>query len=369
MLGKSLVAFSHSVGSVIWVNSKKKGLLQTLQALRYLAPNVVKTENIKNPVCGQNEALIRVHAAGICGTDIAIATGKHPRAKPPLVMGHEFAGEIVEINAGEIGSRLSVGDPVTAYPLLVCGKCWPCKNGFKHVCRNLKLIGIDRDGAFAQYVAVPVDLIVKLPENLTYEQGALIEPLAVGIHALEMAGQPDWETAVVIGCGPIGLLVGLYLQQVGIETIIASDINAYRLKRAAKMGLRTFNSADGDLLDLVNEITQEEGTEIVFECAGSAAAALQMYELVRPRGKVIMVSVHKETHPVDLRAVSFKELTMIGTRVYTRKSYEKALKVVQNIPIDNLISHRVDINNAAKAFDLIQKAEDVCKVMINMELS
>jgi threonine dehydrogenase-like Zn-dependent dehydrogenase len=336
-----------------------------LKALRYLAPNVVKTKDIEDPVCGEDEALIRVYSAGICGTDMAIFAGKHPRAKAPLVMGHEFAGEIIEIKSSHIRTKLAVGDKVTVYPLLVCGKCWACKNGFSHVCRDLKLIGIDRDGAFAEYVNVPLDLIVKYPEDLTYDQGALIEPLAVGIHALEMAGEPDWQTSVVVGCGPIGLLVGLCLQHAGIQTIIMSDINTHRLRRAENLGLRIFDSTEGDLVDFVNGITKQEGVDIVFESAGSSSAALQMCELIRPRGKVIMVSVHKEPHPVDLRAVSFKEITMIGTRVYTRNSYQKALEIIGSLACDELISHRLDINHGAEGFELMQKPENVCKVIIN----
>lgn len=336
-----------------------------MKALRYLAPGVLKTEEIKEPLCGKDEALIRVHSAGICGTDMAIFAGKHPRAKAPLVMGHEFAGEIIEIKSSDIHTKLAVGDKVTVYPLLVCGKCWACKNGFSHVCRDLKLIGIDRDGGFAEYVNVPLDLIVKYPEDLTYNQGALIEPLAVAVHALEMAGVPDWQTAVVVGCGPIGLLVGLCLKHSGTEAIILSDINAHRLERAENLGFRTFNSSEGELVQLVNEITQQEGADIVFECAGSSSAALQMCELIRPRGKVIMVSVHKEPHPVDLRAVSFKEITMIGTRVYARNSYQKALQMVKDLPSDKLISHKLAIDNAAEGFELMQKPEDVCKVIIN----
>ena len=337
-----------------------------MKALRYLAPHVVKTEDIEQPVCAEGEAIIRVHSAGICGTDLTIFAGKHPRAKAPLVMGHEFAGELVEIKSSQDDSGFAVGDTVTVYPLLTCGHCWACKNGVSHVCRDLKLIGIDRDGAFAEYVDVPLDLILKYPKDLTYDQGALIEPLAVAVHALEMAGEPEWQTVVVMGSGPIGLLTALCLRDAGIETVIVSDINAHRLKRAENLGFRIFNSAEGNLTDCVNELTREEGADIVFECAGSSSAALEMCELVRPRGKVIMVSVHKEPHPVDLRDVSFKEITMIGTRVYTRGSYQKALQMIKDLPLDNLISHRLGIEHAAAGFELMQKPEDVCKVIINI---
>ncbi len=129
-----------------------------MKALRYLAPSVVKTENIEEPACGKDEALIRVHSAGICSTDMSIFSGKHPCARPPLVRNHELAGEIVEIHSAEVKSDLAIDDKVTVYPLLVCGKCWACKNGYSHVCRNLKPIGIDRDGAFADYVNAPLVL-------------------------------------------------------------------------------------------------------------------------------------------------------------------------------------------------------------------
>lgn len=338
-----------------------------MKALRYLNPGILKTEEIESPVCADGEALVRVHAAGICGSDMAIFAGQHPRAKPPLVMGHEFAGEIVEIQAGSIETQLALGDKVTAYPLLMCGNCWACRNGHSHVCRDLKLIGIDRDGAFAEYVNVPLELLLKVPDRLSFDQAALIEPLAVGVHALEMAGKPDWQNAVVVGCGPIGLLVGLCLQNAGIENLLMCDINPHRVKRAAGLNFQAINSAEDNLADRVLEITKGEGADIVFECAGSAPAARQMCDLVRPRGKIIMVSVHKEPHPVDLRAISFKEISMIGTRVYTLDNYRQALQLVADLPFEDVISHRLDLDRGALGFDIMGQADDACKVMIKVE--
>ena len=339
-----------------------------MKALRYLNPGVLKTEEIDAPVCADGEALVRVHAAGICGSDMAIFAGKHPRAQPPLVMGHEFAGEIAEIKSGGIETSLVVGDKVTAYPLLMCGKCWACRNGFSHVCHDLKLIGIDRDGAFAEYVSVPLNLLVKVSDRLSFDQAALIEPLAVGVHALEMAGEPDWPTAVVVGCGPIGLLLGLCLQNAGIENLLMCDINPHRVKRAAGLDFQVINSADSNLVDRVTEITKGEGADIVFECAGSAPAALQMCDLVRPRGKIIMVSVHKDPHPVDLRAISFKEISMIGTRVYTPDNYRQALQMMPDLPYEDVISHRIELERGAEGFDIMGRADDACKVIIEVEL-
>jgi len=336
-----------------------------MKALRYLNPHVLKTEEIDSPVCADGEALVRVHAAGICGSDMAIFTGKHPRAKPPLVMGHEFAGEILEIQPGAIETPLAVGDKVTAYPLLMCGECLACRSGFSHVCRDLKLIGIDRDGGFAEYVSVPLDLIVKFPDALSFDQGALIEPLAVAVHALEMAGKPDWQNAVVIGCGPIGLLVGWCLQYAGIENLLLCDISPQRVRRAAGFNFQVINSENDNLVDRVTEMTQGEGADIVFECAGSAPAALQMCDLVRPRGKIIMVSVHKEPHPVDLRAITFKEISMVGTRVYTRSDFQRAVEMMPELPYQHVISHRFGLERGAEGFDIMGQAEDACKVIIH----
>ncbi len=335
-----------------------------MKALRYLNPGILKTEEIDSPHCSAGEALVRVHSAGICGSDMAIFGGKHPRAKPPLVMGHEFAGEIVEIQAGGVETELSIGDKVTAYPLLMCGHCWACRSGVSHVCRDLKLIGIDRDGAFAEYVSVPLDLLVKFPDQLSFDQGALVEPLAVGVHALDMAGTPEWTSAVVIGCGPIGLLVALCLQHAGVHNLLISDIVPRRLERAAGLDIPALNNAEENLVDRVAQMSGGEGADIVFECAGSASSALQMSDLVRPRGKIIMVSVHKEPHPVDLREITFKEISMIGTRVYTRDDYRKSLQIVADLPHEKIISHRVNLYQGAAGFDIMGNADDACKVII-----
>jgi len=335
-----------------------------MKALRYLNPKVLKTEEIETPVCGTDQALVRVHAAGICGSDMAIYFGKHPRAKPPLVMGHEFAGEIVAIQSEDNETQLAVGDKVTAYPLLMCGECLACRSGFPHVCRDLKLIGIDRDGGFAEYVSVPLDLLVQFTDRLSFEQGALIEPLAVAVHALEMAGKPDWKNAVVIGCGPIGLLVGLCLRYAGIENMILCDISPQRVKRAAGLNFQTVNSTEEDLADRVAAMTGGEGADILFECAGSAPVALQMCDLVRPRGKIVMVSVHKEPHPVDLRAITFKEISLVGTRVYTRDDFRRAVQILPDLPYQDIISHRFELERGAEGFEIMGQAADACKVII-----
>jgi 2-desacetyl-2-hydroxyethyl bacteriochlorophyllide A dehydrogenase len=324
-------------------------------------------EEIGTPACSAGEALVRVRAAGICGTDMAIYAGKHPRAMAPLTMGHEFAGEIAALKPGSADAGLAVGDAVTAYPLLTCGACWACRHDAAHVCRDLRLVGIDRDGAFAEYVTVPMDCLVKLPAGLSAVQGALIEPLAVGVHALSMAGDPPWRHAVVVGSGPIGLMVAHCLQQTGTEAITVSDINAHRLKRAERLQCDVFNSEEGDLAAHVTRRTDGEGADIVFECSGAAPAALQMVDLVRPRGRIVMVGVHKEPHAVDLRGVCFKEISLVGSRVYTFEDYRRAVAMIGALPCEVLVSHRLPLADGRRGFDLMRQADGVCKVLLTMD--
>jgi len=205
-------------------------------AAKYLGPrhiSAVETDDVK-PRDG--EAVLRVDGCGICGTDLNIASGKHPRAVPGLIVGHEFSGRIVEFGPGSGASTdLRVGDRVTCFPLITCGKCHACRSGHSHVCRSLGLYGIDREGGMAEYVRVPVSALIELPDSLSRDAGALIEPLAVGVHAVERVPAPVTEndTAVVIGAGPIGLVTALALRERGVERIFVTEPSDFRRDLAA----------------------------------------------------------------------------------------------------------------------------------------
>ncbi len=338
-----------------------------MKAIKYLSPHNIATVETDVPVPDAGEALVKVHFTGICGTDMAIVSGRHPRAQPPLIPGHEFAGEVVELRPDDGPNAFAVGDRVTAYPLISCGQCWACRNGFEHVCSSLKLIGIDTDGFMGQYATVPIEALYQLPDDLPMEKGALVEPLAVGVHAVSMANLAANDFCVVIGAGPIGLVVALCLQAAGCREVVATDLNEYRLQLAAKLGLATVDVSQCDVTEKILELTDGTGADVVFEAAGSESAAMQMTQIVRPRGQVIVVSVHKAPHPVDLRAINFKEITVIGTRVYTRADYERAIQLAEDLPIEQLISHKVPIDDGVNGFNLMSNPQGVCKVLIDME--
>ncbi|MFH0963235.1 MAG: alcohol dehydrogenase catalytic domain-containing protein [Planctomycetota bacterium] len=335
-----------------------------MKALVYRAPGVVEVGEVARPEPAAGEALVRVHASGICGTDLAIGAGKHPRAKPPLVMGHETAGEVVEVRAGGREAGVRVGDKVTIYPLFSCGSCWACRHGAAHVCRTLRLVGIDRDGTFAEYVAVPTDLLLRLPAKMSYVVGALVEPLAVGMHAAAMGGVEKGELALVIGAGPIGLVTALAAREAGAGRVIVTDVNAFRLGLAKRLGFETMDASSERIAQRVAEETGGEGADIVLEAAGSETSAREMTEAVRSRGRIVMVSVHKDIHGVDLRAINFKELTMVGARVYAREDYQRAIELAEGIGVEELVTHKVGLSDAARGFEIMRKGEGSCKVLI-----
>ena len=198
-----------------------------MKSIIYKGAGEVVSEEKAVPAAGAGEVLIKVAYAGICGSDMFIYQGTHPRAQAPLVMGHEFSGVI---EAGH--PTLAKGTPVTVYPLLSCGQCEPCKNGTPHVCNTLKLIGIDCDGGMAEYVKVPADKVVEIPAGLNLKLGAFIEPVAVGVHAVRRSGYKPGDTAVVYGAGPIGLCVAACLSYFGASRVLVIEANPYRLEIA-----------------------------------------------------------------------------------------------------------------------------------------
>ncbi len=334
---------------------------QTMLAARYLAPNRIEAVEVPVPAIGPNEALVKIDACGFCGSDIGIISGVHPRARAPLTIGHECSGIIAAIDS-PLGS-FSAGDPVTVYPLISCGHCSACLGGNAHVCKQLRLYGFDAEGAMAEYVKVPVANLVRLPADMTSEVGALIEPLAVAVHAVARAPRAlAANTAVVIGAGPIGLLTALAAKARNIKQVLISDVLESRLRLAKELNLSAISASE--LPAHVRDLTNGEGAELVFECAGSAAAAKVMTEIVRPRGTIVNVSVFKKPAEVDLQAINFRELTVVGSRVYTRSDFEEAIRLASSMPLGKLITNIFPLRAAPEAYESFHAGDGACKVMV-----
>ena len=338
--------------------------METMLAARYLGPGRIEAEQIALPQIGPDEALIQVEACGFCGSDLNIVAGTHPRASAPLTIGHELSGRIVRMagSSDEPAHELAVGDRVTTYPLISCGTCYACRHGNSHVCRQLRLFGFDVDGGMAEFVKLPVASLLKLPREMPARIGALIEPLAVAVHGVGRAALEGVEVAAVLGAGPIGILTALVAQARGVAQVIISDVLLSRLELASSLGL-TAVAAGEDLRRRVMELSDQNGADIVYECAGHPSSAREMTSLVRSRGTIVNLGVFKKPVAIDMQAVNFKEIEMVGSRVYERKDFQSAIELATKLPLEALISEGFRLQDVSDAFRLF-RAGEVCKVLI-----
>ncbi|WP_321342976.1 alcohol dehydrogenase catalytic domain-containing protein [Breoghania sp.] len=323
-----------------------------MKALVYTGPKSVEVRDVATPEKRAGAVRLRLHYCGVCGTDIGIYSGKHPRATAPLVLGHEFVGTVEEAPEG---SSFKVGDRAVAYPLLSCGHCHACRNGQPHVCASLRLIGIDGDGGMAETLWVDENVMFKVPDTLSDRIAALVEPLAVVVRTLHQANFAFTQSAVVMGAGPIGLLTAIVLKHAGASKIIISDVDDGRLNLCREMGFDAVDVRKQDLIEHVMAETGGDGADALFECSGVASSALDMTKLVRVQGVICMTATHKEPHAVSLIDVNFKELTIVGSRVYTMTEFGAALDLAQQmIPdLEKVITQEVPLTGSDKIFDMI----------------
>ncbi|MCI8599721.1 MAG: alcohol dehydrogenase catalytic domain-containing protein [Lachnospiraceae bacterium] len=337
-----------------------------MKALVYTGPEKVEVQDLPIPELKEGQVRIRVTYCGICGSDIGIYSGKHPRAKAPLVLGHEFIGTIEE-QKGCSGSFKN-GERVVAYPLLSCGHCIACQEGRPNACKTLGLIGIDVDGGIAEYVNCDESVLFRVDPALSDKAAAVIEPLAVIVRTMHLANIKALDTAVVIGAGPIGALTVIMLKHIGAARIIVSDVDEARLSFCKEFGAETVNAKEKDLVEYVNETTDGDGVDLVFECSGSEPAALQVTKVCRIGGTICMTSVHKMPHAVNLQDLNFKEQTMVGSRCYTPREFGQAVEYAKVIASDleRVVSHIVPMDDSYQVFDMIKDPkENTIKVLVD----
>jgi (R,R)-butanediol dehydrogenase/meso-butanediol dehydrogenase/diacetyl reductase len=331
-----------------------------MKALSLVTKGQVKLVDMPRPEPEPGQVLIRVAYAGICGSDLSILGGKHPRAKPPLVMGHEFSGTVARIP--DTGAKaLAVGDAVTVYPLLSCGECYVCEMGLPHVCRDLRLLGIDTHGAFAEYVLADQSAVLKLPEQLSARVAALVEPLAVCIHAARMSRLQVGDAVVVTGAGPIGLLMAQVAHAAGAGQVIVTEVAPARIEGARNMGLMVLDASDAEYASQVIELTGGRGGDIVFEATGHPTVTADLMRLVRIRGQIVQVGIFKEPVPLDLRTLNFHEVELVGSRVYTKQDFAAAIELAASgkLDLEACISHVLPLSGGAEGFVAAGSAESL----------
>jgi len=313
---------------------------------------------------GEGEVVIDVAYTGICGTDLHILHGAmDQRVTMPAVLGHEMAGTIASVGEGVEG--WSIGDHVTVMPLASCGHCPACLSGNSHICHNLNFLGIDSPGSMQASWTVPDKVLVPLPASLSLEHAALAEPTAVAVHDVRRADLREGERAFVVGGGPIGLLVACAARARGADVVVV-ELAEPRRTLAEQIGLRTLDPASADVEAFVSEWTEGAGADVSFEVSGAPAGIETAIQALAVRGRMVVVAIHSTPPPVNLFRLFWRELTIIGARVYEREDFQEAVRLLEQgaIPADLLISRVEPIDEVAAAFAELESGRAM-KVLID----
>ncbi|MFN8483810.1 MAG: alcohol dehydrogenase catalytic domain-containing protein [Anaerolineae bacterium] len=313
---------------------------------------------------GPDQVQVHVAYTGICGTDLHIYHGEMDRrVAPSQILGHEISGVVSAVGTGV--TNVGPGDRVTVMPLDWCGKCPACRAGHTHICQNLKFLGIDTPGGMQSYWNVPARVVVKLPEGLSLRHAALIEPIAVACHDVRIGEVKAGEFVVVLGGGPIGALQALVAKSRG-ATVLVSEINSFRLELLRHLGLDAVNPNEVDLPALVEERTGTAGADAVFEVTAHPAGAAMMTKLARTRGRLVIVGIFSQPAAVDLFRVFWRELRIIGARVYEREDFEMAARLAASgeLPLDALISEVYPLDELKPALDQLGQGGAVMKILM-----
>lgn len=335
-------------------------------AARYEGNHRIGVEPTTTPPPAPGEVQIAVAFNGICGTDLHILHGHmDSRVTTPAIIGHEMSGTIASI--GEDVAGWAVGDPVTVMPLDWDGTCPACLAGNEHICQNLNFVGIDSPGALQTRWNVRAGLLVALPSTLSLEHAALVEPTAVAVHDVRRADLQAGEKAVVIGGGPIGVLIASVIRAFGGEAVVI-ELDDRRRAAVAELGFPTLDPRSGDAVAWVEDWTGGAGADVVFEVSGAAAAVLGAVDFARVRGRLVVVAIHPEPRPINLQRVFWRELTILGARVYQRSDFDTAVDLLdrREIPSDMLITRVVPLSRTQEAFDALT-AGDAMKILVNVQ--
>lgn len=326
--------------------------------------------DIDMPTPGENEALIKVNLAGVCGSDITVYKGKHMTATVPTVLSHEILGNIVSLPEGYTG-KFKVGQRVLMNPIISCGECAACKRGLTHVCENLKLLGIHVDGGFAEYTKVNVEKLVAIDDDMPDDVAILGEPFAVGYHIMVRTQLEKGDTVFISGGATVGLYIALFARAWGAGRVIISEINEPRRKFVESMGFETINPAQTDAMDLMNEVTGGSGFDVVYDTSGAAACVLQMPDLCRCGGKMLSLGLSGDAYQFVIGKVSFKEITLIGNRLYSQEDFENGVRFVEEnwkeLGLDRMVTDRLPLKDIEKAIHMMLDGENICKIIINCQ--
>ncbi len=322
---------------------------------------VVRDVEVRPP--GRGEVQLQVAFSGICGTDLHIHDGDmDARVSRPAILGHEMSGTVVALGDGV--TQWAVGDAVVVVPLDWCGTCPACVGGNSHICHRLNFIGIDSPGALQNRWNVPQRGLVRIPSGLGLREAALAEPTAVAVHDVRRSELRRGHKALIVGGGPIGLLIAAVVRAYGGDVLV-SEPSPDRRQLIARLGMRAIDPTDG-LAVAIGDWTAGAGVDVAFEVSGSSAGVDAAIMSLATRGRLALVAIHPRPVPVNLFQFFWRELTLVGARVYERADFEEALTLLNSatIPTDVIISDVVPLSEASTAFDLLHSGRAM-KVLVD----
>ena len=317
------------------------------------------------PVRKANEALLQINKVGICGTDLHAYAGNQAYFEYPKILGHELASEVLDIGKNDKG--IKIGDKVVVMPYISCGICYACKKRKNNCCENLKVLGVHVDGGMQEQISVPIDIL--LPANhLSDDQIAIVEPLAIGAHAIRRSEIISGETVAVVGCGPIGIGI-MKLAQIAGARVIAIDINEQRVSYAKdKIGIDHVVKAGDNALGQVYEITNGDLCAVVFDASGNRSAIERCPDYMSHGGRFVLVGLSKGELTYLHPKVHAKEMTLLCSRNATQEDFEHVMSILDQFPTSSFITHNVPFIEMIEHFDSwLDPATGVIKAMVNFK--
>jgi 2-desacetyl-2-hydroxyethyl bacteriochlorophyllide A dehydrogenase len=347
-----------------------------MHAAVYAGARTFRIEPRPGDVPDPGQVQLQVAYTGICGTDLHIfhgdmdarvfaAAGTDPERRT-AVIGHEMSGTVAAVGAGVEG--WTVGDPVTVMPLQWCGECPACRAGNQHICLHLTFLGIDAAGSMQTRWTVPAHTLVRIPSGTELSDAALVEPVAVAVHDVRRAGLRPGERALVVGGGPIGVLIAAVAQDAGAHVLLVEP-NPTRREVAQTLGLTTLDPTATDVLAEVQDWTSGAGADVTFEVSGAQAGVQTAVAGLSARGRLVLVAIHSTPRTVDLHRFFWRELTLVGARLYQREDFETAVDLVASgrLRVAALVSAVRPLDQVADAFAALESGQGVMKVLVNCQ--
>lgn len=327
----------------------------------------IEYKDVPMPVIEEDEALIRVACSGVCGTDLHVFQGHHPAAKPPIIMGHEFSGTIEIL--GKINKKgLAIGDRVVAQPFYSCGVCELCVSGRDNACPSLRIFGVHIDGSFAEYVKAPMRRIHVIDDGLDFTTASLTEPLAVALHDVRSSGFKIGDSALIIGGGPIGLLIAEVARTGGASKILVTELNPYRKKLLSDMGFEVLDPSQCDIMKEIGERTSGMGYDKVFEVSGTRSGTELMLKAVKTGGTTVIVGIPTDKYPMDTDTIFKREITIRGVRIHSQINFKDAVTLTRRPEIrkvlNALMTKEFFLADLKDALELSLNSAEISKLII-----